>query len=253
MKSISILLLLSVYLGLCFSSDPGSSQDEPPLDETRLSIHTLVREDIFAGWRSDNMERHERGMRNVDILLEKRPEARADLLAWKGGAYIFQAVIAYEAGDEEKCKELHQKALDLFAESKEIDPKSIGVASVTGGSLAMFADRLPEELQEDAWQQSYESYRVLYEMQSDYVDQLPNHIKGELLSGLTQTAHRTGRMDEYEEFRDRIIELMPNTSYSRVAIRWKENPEAAATENIACKSCHTPGRLSIKLSALDKD
>ena len=26
----------------------------PPLSDTRLSIHTLVREDIFAGWRSDN-------------------------------------------------------------------------------------------------------------------------------------------------------------------------------------------------------
>ena len=50
---------------------------DPPLDERQLTIHTLVREDVFAGWRSDDMERLARGERNIDKLLESRPESRA--------------------------------------------------------------------------------------------------------------------------------------------------------------------------------
>ena len=73
---------------------------DPPLDDARLSIHTLVREDIFAGWRTQNMERFERGAKNVDVLLEKRPNDRADLLAWKGAVSLFRSVLSNDAGDD---------------------------------------------------------------------------------------------------------------------------------------------------------
>ena len=43
------------------------------LSDSRFTVHTLVREDIFAGWMSDDMVRFERGEKNVQLLLEQRP------------------------------------------------------------------------------------------------------------------------------------------------------------------------------------
>ena len=67
---------------------------DPPLEDKRLAVSTLVREDIFAGWRTDDMERYERGEKNIDLLLEQRPASRAELLAWKGGTKVYRAICA---------------------------------------------------------------------------------------------------------------------------------------------------------------
>jgi hypothetical protein len=224
---------------------------QPPLDEERLTVHTLVREDIFAGWRSNNMDRLERGERNIDRLIETRPKELADLLAWKGGVALFRAVLAHEAGDEEEFREKHRLALDLFDQSRKANPKSPGAASVIGGSYAMFADRLPEAVRPDAWQTSYESYQILKTLQAKILTRLPTHMRGELYAGLALASERTGRTDEFREHLDTIIQVLPETPYSRIALKWKEFPEQAKTGTIACKTCHSPGRLSAQLARLE--
>jgi hypothetical protein len=65
---------------------------EALLSDSRLSVHTLLREDMFAGFLSDNMERLAKGEKNLDILLTKRPEQKANLLSWKGQAELYRAV-----------------------------------------------------------------------------------------------------------------------------------------------------------------
>jgi hypothetical protein len=224
---------------------------EPPLDEERLTVHTLVREDIFAGWRSSNMDRLERGERNLDRLLETRPKELADLLAWKGGVALFRAVLAHEAGDEDEFREKHLLALDLFDQSRRANPKSPGAASVIGGSYVLFADRLPKEVRQDAWQSSYESYQVLKTLQAKVLSRLPTHMRGELYAGLAQASERTGRTEEFREHLDTIIQVLPETPYSRIATKWKEFPEQAKTGTMACKTCHSPGRLSARQARLE--
>jgi hypothetical protein len=81
------------------------------------------------------------------------------------------------------------------------------------------------------------------------VDKLPVHIRGELLAGLAQSAQRTGRADESEQFLDKMLELLKDTPYERAAQRWKDDPESAATSSIACKSCHSAGRLTARIAA----
>ena len=224
---------------------------EPPLADTRLSIHTLVREDIFAGWRSDNMERHARGEKNIDELLKLRPAAKADLLAWKGGATLYRAVLAHEANESEKFRRYMRKSLGLFAEARELGPKSAGVAAVSGGSYVVFADRLPEEYRATAWSDAYDNYQVLWRQQAAVVDKLPVHIRGELLAGLAQSAQRTGRQKEFDEHLDKILEVLPGTSYERVAKRWKDDPQLATTSRITCKTCHAAGRLAARIAKND--
>ena len=74
----------------------AAQSPQPPLADSRLTVHTLVREDIFAGWMTDDMARFERGEKNIQLLLERRPDQKANLLAWKGGATLYRAVRANE-------------------------------------------------------------------------------------------------------------------------------------------------------------
>lgn len=223
---------------------------EPPLADSRLTIHTLVREDIFAGFLTDDMERLARGEKNIQLLLEKRPNAKADLLAWQAGAALYRAVRAHENKRPEEFQQLYARALDLFTQARALTPQGGGVAAVTGGSYVVFADRLPQEHRAAAWAQAYDAYQILWKQQGGVVDKLPVHLRGELLGGLALSAQRTGRAQEMTPYLDKILEVLRDTPYEPVAKQWKKNPEAAAKSGITCLSCHDGGRLDARLTAL---
>ena len=81
---------------------------------------------------------------------------------------------------------------------------------------------------------------------------MPVHFKGELLAGMAQSAQRTGRTEEAAQFVDRMLTMLADTPFERTARQWKADPASAATTNLTCKNCHSPGRLSAKLAALNK-
>jgi tetratricopeptide (TPR) repeat protein len=225
----------------------------PPLSDPRLSVNTLVREDIFAGFMDDDMERFSRGEGSIQLLLEQRPEERPVLLAWKGGATLYRAVRALEGNRSDEFREEYRRALDLFSEAKRLGPKDLGVDAATGGAYVVFADRLPQENRATAWSQAYDSYRRLWKQQASALEELPTHLRGELLGGLAQSAQRTGRIREAEEYLDKILALMPGTPYEPIAKRWKKEPGAATGSSITCLTCHAPGRLAARRAILDKD
>lgn len=224
---------------------------EPPLSDTRLTIHTLIREDIFAGFLVDDLDKLSRGERNIEVLLEKRPSEKANLLAWKAGATLYRAVRAHENKRDEEFQQKYRTALDLFSQAKQIVPNADGVAAVTGGVYVLFGDRLPKENRAAAWSQAYDSFRLLWKQQAPIVDKLPVHLRGELLGGLAQSAQRTGRTEEMTLYLDKILELLRETPYEPVARQWKKNPETAANTSITCMTCHDSGRLSSRLAALN--
>ncbi|MEW6209889.1 MAG: hypothetical protein AB1631_16105 [Acidobacteriota bacterium] len=222
---------------------------DPPLTDTRLTVHTLLREDIFAGFMSDDMERFSRGEKNIEMLLEKRPSAKSDLLAWKGGAALYRAVRAWEASRKDEFEKYYKQSLDLFSQARQLGPQNGGVDAVMGGSYLLFADRLPKEYSDKAWSQAYDSYRVLWKQQASFVDKLPVHLRGELLGGLAQSAQRTGRTEEMNQYLDKILEVLRGTPYEPAAKELKKNP--ASDASITCMTCHDAGRLSARLSALN--
>ena len=173
-------------------------------------------------------------------------------LGWLGWVWLgeYDHLLAHEAGKSGKFDSLHSKALTLFAEARKLGPARSAVAAVVGGTYALFADRLPEKHRPTAWADSYTSYKVLWSQQSQVLEKLPLHTRGELLAGLAQSSQRTGRSKELDIYLDKILTLLPDTRYARVAKSWKEDPEFAARSNISCKYCHKPGRLSAKLAAL---
>ncbi len=245
MRTIVFNCLVAYLVG-----DAFAQSSEPPLADTRLPVSTLVREDVFAGWRANDMERYARAEKNIDLLLEQRPGERAELLAWKGGTKLYRALLALEAGKTEEFERYYQESLDLFAEAKKLASMQPAVAAVVGGSYVFFGDRLPEKYRAAAWSVGYDSYQFLWKLQGQALDRLPLHIRGELLAGLAQSAQRTGRKEQLDEYLDQIIEVLPDTGYERIAQQWKTDPLAAAKGNISCKSCHNDGRLSERIAKL---
>jgi hypothetical protein len=226
---------------------------EPPLSDKRISVHTLLREDIFAGILEQDMERLAKGEKNIEILLAERPKEKPALLVWKGGVRMLHAVRAREAGNDKEFNEKYQQALDLLAEAKKLGPKDFGVTAATAGIYAIFADRLPEKQRNAAWEAAYESYKVLWKYQERAAKTLPLHLRGEMLGGLAESAQRTGHKEEFAQYLDKILELAPESPYARAAAKWKEDPRAAADTRITCLTCHSAGRLAARQSALGKE
>jgi tetratricopeptide (TPR) repeat protein len=247
MGRLSKIFLVALFVTVAMAQSP-----EPPLSDTRLTVHTLLREDIFAGFLSDDMERFTRGEKNLQTLLEKRPAAKSNLLAWKAGAATYRAVRAHEANRADEFQKKYREALDLFSQARELGPNDSGVAAITGGVYAIFADRLPKEYRAAAWSQAYDAYQELWKQQGAAVDRLPVHIRGELLGGLAVSAMRTGREEEAMRHLDKILTALANTPYEPVAKKWKENPKTADT-SITCLTCHEQGRLAARLNALNNN
>ena len=245
MRSLNGALLVFVVVTAAAAQSPDDL-----LSDTRLSVHTLLREDIFAGFRNDNVERLARAERNIEVLLKERPGQRANLLAWKAGAATFRAVRAHESGQAEEFERRFAEALDGFAAAANLDSGTVGVAAITGGTMAVFADRLPEKLRAAAWSQAYDNYAILWKRQGAEIEKLPVHFKGEVLAGLTQSAHRTGRSEEAAQYLDKMLTVLADTPYEALARQWKSDPSSAATTNLTCKNCHNPGRLANRVEAL---
>ena len=241
-----------VLLAFVLVTAAAAQSPEPPLSESRLTVHTLLREDIFAGFINNSLERLSRAERNIDILLKDRPGQRANLLAWKAGASLYRAVAAHEAGKRDEFNRCFAEAREGFAAAATLQSGNDGVAAITGGSLVLFADRLPEEQRAAAWSQAYDAYALLWKQQHANIEKMPVHFRGEVLAGLTQSAQRTGRSDEAAQYLDRMLAVMANTPYEAMARQWKTDPASAATTNLTCKSCHNPGRLTQRLAALAK-
>jgi hypothetical protein len=105
--------LRRILLVLIFVSTTAAQSSDPPLADSRLTVHTLLREDIFAGFLANDIQRFARGERNIEVLLEQRPSERANLLAWKAGTVLYRAVLAHEAHQPAEFQQLYQHARSL--------------------------------------------------------------------------------------------------------------------------------------------
>jgi len=241
--------MVKSILVLCLLLTPVSGQNF----DKRLSIHTLVREDIFAGILTNDLDRLAQGEKNVDLLLSERPGAKASLLAWKGSIALYRAVAAHEAKREGEFDMQYRRALELFSDVKgAADPRDLGGLIVSGATMLLLADRLPERHRAASYATAYEAYNIMWKAQGAAVDKLPLHMRGELLAGLAQSAQRTGHADESTLYLDRMIALLPGTPYESRAKAWKARPEIAGRTALSCQTCHEEGRLAARTAALAK-
>ena len=244
--------LLTLGTIVALSAALPAQSPEPPLADTRLTVHTLVREDIFAGFLQNDVSRLARAEKNIDALLASRPNDRANLLAWQGSTALTRAVMANDARQPDQFRQHYRRALALYAEAMRLGPDVVGVFAIVGGTQASLADRLPAEERAAGWQQAYSAYQQLWKLQGAAIEKLPLHHKGEVLAGLAQSAQRTGRDDEVTVHVDRMLALLPDTSYAKRAQQWKDDPAARTQAKLTCQTCHGPGTLVARLAEVSK-
>lgn len=213
----------------------------------KLPVSTWVREDLFAGFLTGDMERFENGVKKVEAILASQPGA-ADARAWLGGAEMYRAARAYEAGKKDEFERWYKASLATFAEAAKT--KNGAVFAITGGTFAVFADRLPPEHREDAYRRVHENYLALKAEQAPFFDKLPPHMRGEVLAGLAQASARLGREEEAQAWLKQVVETLPGTPYASRAKKWQENYQLSKTTSLTCQTCHDPGRLEPSLARM---
>ena len=218
--------------------------------DRRLTVHTLVREDIFAGFMANDMTRFAKGEAALEELAKERPDQLVHVRAWQGSAALYRAAVAFESGNAAEGDRQYSIAQARYAEAEKLGPNDGGVLAVEGATFAFFADRLPADKRAAAWAKAYDFYKIMASQQMPVITQLPVHLKGELLAGLTMSAQRTGHQEEFAKSLDKMIEVMADTPYGRSAIAWKERPEIVAKTSLMCKNCHDGGRLEARKTAL---
>jgi tetratricopeptide (TPR) repeat protein len=244
--------LLILVACVAISAAVPAQAPEPPLADTRLTVHTLLREDIFAGFLQNDVARLTRAEKNADQLLASRPADRAPVLAWQGSIALTRAAMANDANQPDQFRQHYRRSQDLFAEAMKLAPDNVGVFAITGGTQVSIADRLPPAERKAGWELGYAAYQQLWKLQSQMIEKLPLHHKGEVLSGLAQTADRTGRSDEAAAQVERILTLLPDTPYASRARQWKDDPSGRAKSRLACQTCHGPGTLVARLAEVSK-
>jgi hypothetical protein len=231
-------------------AQPVNVIERPPLEDKRIAISTLVREDIFAGIIDRDMVRFARGEANIDKLLEMRPADRPTLLAWKGGALLNRAAIANEAGDKAAYKRYFTQAVAALDEADKAGMTDGGKAAVSGASELLFADRLAPADAKAMWARAYDNYQMLWKAQGGIADKLPPHLRGELMSGMVMTAQRTGRQAEADAALEKMLVIVKDTPYETVAKQWKADPKIQPNSMLSCKNCHDVARLAPIMSTL---
>ena len=114
MRAMRSLVLIFGIVAAAAAQSP-----DPPLSDARLTVHTLLREDVFAGFMANDMERVARAERNLERLLQDRPGDRGNLLAWRGSIALHRAARAHEAGKADEFQRHLTAARDAFAEAAQ--------------------------------------------------------------------------------------------------------------------------------------
>lgn len=214
-----------------------------------VPVGTWVREDIFAGFMTNDMVRFEAGMRKLDDLIAVNPDV-PNVIAWRAGTKLFLSVRAYEAGRKEQFEKTYETAVADLARARKLSADSpnelSAVLAITGGVFTVFSDRLPEKLRKEGWTKVAENYAALRDVQKPFFDKLPLHMRGEVLSGLAQAAQRLGSPDA-DSLLGEVITTLPDSVYATRAKVWRDKPELAAKSSIACLTCHDAGRLQARM------
>lgn len=208
-----------------------------------VSPSIWVREDLFAGYLSNDMEKFARGERKVDQLLAENPNLPG-VRAWKASTQFFRAIGSLEAGDRAAFDAQFKEVIDTFEKLTRESPKDVTVLAVYGGMISTLGHRLPAGEQTNANRRAAEVFLQLEQLQKAQFDKMPMHHRGEVLAGVAQGAARSGQDELARTYLTRIVATLDATPYAALARDMLKRPESMKTTKIACNSCHEPNRLA---------
>ncbi|MBM3762476.1 MAG: hypothetical protein FJW36_19800 [Acidobacteria bacterium] len=92
-------------------------------DDSKLTVHKLVREDIFAGLLAGDMETHDRGMAKLKELRKTRPAELPVIDAWESLGLTLHAANAWKAGKTVEAKRLFDQPGSCRPKRSPMDPR----------------------------------------------------------------------------------------------------------------------------------
>jgi hypothetical protein len=221
----------------------SAGAQEKEVRPKNVPFYTWVREDTFAGWMNNDLVRHANGMKRAQEWLDDNPGS-PEAINWLGAGKMFEAVRAFDAGDQAKGDALFQESVAMMEKGQALAPAHPGILATTAGTLMNFAAKLPDRQSRLAVEKARAPYATLYTLQEAMLDRFPLHLKGEVLAGVAETEWRVGDREKGIAFLNRIVTGMPGTPYARTAETWLKTPEAVTKESrLVCQSCHEAGRL----------
>lgn len=216
----------------------AASLDKPE----KLTIHTWVREDVFAGWIARDEAALARGVAKLDRFLAANPTDE-NALAWRYMAEMYAMRKAQAAADAAA----YDKAMATAAATRDAiwngRAPQAGAHIIVGSTLVSGAFWARESDKPWMYRDGRAMLAKVPELQQGAFDTLPPHMRGELWSSIAFASDRLGDRPE----RDRVIALMrerlAGSVYEKRAERWAKLPALTNEADNMCISCHEPGRL----------
>lgn len=210
-----------------------------------ISIHTWVREDLFAGWIANDLDSFERGVRKVDLYLNDHPDDPGGL-SWRCLILAYQMRQALAAGDNAAYHRLLAAAKEVRQKTFAGDPQDPSPYIIVGSSLVRLASSAPDEDRAWMYRDGRELLNKVPGLQKDYFDTLPPHMRGELWSQIAFASDRLGDKAERDRVISEMLAKLPGSPYETRARHWQKLPNLKSEGDYTCLSCHDPGRLAKK-------
>jgi hypothetical protein len=209
----------------------------------KLTLHTWVREDIFAGWMAYDAARLELGARKVDRFLQDQPD-NASALSWKYLELTYRMRDARKKNDQEAYRRHLAAANEIRKRVVAKEPNNPVPGIIIGGSLVFGALYMPEEDREWMYREGRTLLRKVPELQGPVFDKLPPHMRGELWSLIAFASDRLGDKPDRDHYVDEMLTKLAGSPYEARAKRWKNQPSLTNEVDNMCITCHEPGRLA---------
>ena len=215
----------------------------------KLTIHTWVREDLFAGYMVNDMTAFERGVRKLERFLKDNP---ADLngLAWKYFVLTNRMKQARAKGDDAGYEKYLAEAKPLRARIFENEVRDLGPYIIVGESLVLGAFNAPEKDKEWMYRDGRDMLRKVQAGQAAIFDKLPPHFRGELWSSMAVASDRLGDKEDRDRIIGDMLVKLAGTPYEGRAKRWQKQADLKSAADNMCITCHEPGRLEPTLARL---
>jgi hypothetical protein len=217
----------------------------------KLTIHTWVREDMFAGLIGRDAAAFDLGLRKLERFLGEHP-GEANGLAWKFETYSYYLRADREAGNQDAYTRHWTEAQEFKGQAlanrvaADVGPLILVAFSQIFNAqyAATAADR------ESLFREGRELLRKIQEAQSPQWDKLPVHMRGELWSLIGFASDQIGDREERLRVATEMIDRLKGSVYEARGRRWLNAKQLDASDAV-CLSCHENGRLKVKLASLN--
>ena len=197
-----------------------------------------VRNYFFAGFAGDAASL-DKGMKMCEDALATDPK-NPEALVWHGAGFYYESGQAFRKGDQQTGLQLYARGLKEMDDAVAIAPDRIGVRIPRGATLLAGSRFVPPDAARPLVEKAVTDYEKAYELQSDHLDQLGIHSRGELLIGLADGYSRLGNAEQAKNWFDRIKAdpALDGTPYQKSADLWLET-KSLPPAKAGCLGCHT--------------